>query len=191
MDVLNSGASILAVVSLAIQLADSVKKIYEFWESVQDAPEAIRQMTSDLRLLAKVLNDTAACEERYGASETTADLLSSCEQTSRLHRQCFSNKLQGRDRIEAAEKITEGLKIGLASSSCRRRKWSAVKSVFKEDKFSAFQSSIEKIKTTLILARQAALELVPSAEMSTFADLLKSLITCSFRCATSFAAGNQ
>jgi hypothetical protein len=42
MDGLSSGASILAVVSLAIQLADSVKKIYEFWESVQDAPEVIR-----------------------------------------------------------------------------------------------------------------------------------------------------
>ena len=96
MDGLSSGASILAVVSLAIQLADSVKKIYEFWESVQDAPEAIRQMTSDLRLLAKVLNDTAACEERYGASETTAELLSSCEQTSRLHRHAFLTKYKAK-----------------------------------------------------------------------------------------------
>jgi hypothetical protein len=89
MDGLSSGASILAVVSLAIQLADSVKKIYEFWESVQDAPETIRQITSDLRLLAKVLSDTATCEERYGASETTAELLSSCKQTSRLRHQLF------------------------------------------------------------------------------------------------------
>ena len=79
MDGLSSAAGVIAVASVAIQLADSVRQIYEFWESVQDAPENIRHIASDLRLLANVLNDTATCEERYGASETATELLSNCK----------------------------------------------------------------------------------------------------------------
>ena len=48
MEFLASTASAFAVVSLAVQLAESANKLYEFWASVKDAPDAIQDMVTDL-----------------------------------------------------------------------------------------------------------------------------------------------
>src|ERR1700739_2179627 len=47
----------IAVVSLAMQLANGCTKLYQFWNSIRDAPEEVAVIMDDLRLLATVLRD--------------------------------------------------------------------------------------------------------------------------------------
>lgn len=77
-DVLSVAASGVGVVSLAIQLADSINKLYHFWNSVQDAPADLRAMVEELRLLSAVLNGIGSNEKRYKPDPTTTSVLESC-----------------------------------------------------------------------------------------------------------------
>ena len=56
---MDAAASVIAVVSIAIQLADSVKKLSDFWKSVEAAPLDVQTMITDLDLLSLVLHDIA------------------------------------------------------------------------------------------------------------------------------------
>jgi hypothetical protein len=49
----------LAVVSVAMQLADGCIKLYGFWTSVRDAPGDVAVIIDDLMLLSTVLQDIA------------------------------------------------------------------------------------------------------------------------------------
>lgn len=62
MDGLSGAASGMAVVSLALQLGGSIKQLYDFWDSVNGAPDEIRGITTDLSLLASVLTEMASEE---------------------------------------------------------------------------------------------------------------------------------
>lgn len=55
MEGLSAAASGIAVVSIAVQLANSIKSLCEFWGSVQDAPDDIRAIVKELGLLSAVL----------------------------------------------------------------------------------------------------------------------------------------
>lgn len=57
MEGLSAGASGIAVVSIALQLADSIKRFSEFIGSIQEAPEEIESFLSDLQILSSVLDD--------------------------------------------------------------------------------------------------------------------------------------
>jgi hypothetical protein len=123
MDGLSSGVSVLAVVSIAVQLADSIKRIYDFWNSVDDAPNSIRAVIGDLDLLVNVLSDAAASEQKLAGGGVTEAILSTCQ-----------------ERINDLLRITQDLESGLASGRRRVRKWVAVKSVFKEKKIRDLQT---------------------------------------------------
>jgi hypothetical protein len=66
-------ASVLSVGSLAIQLGDSLQKAYEFWESIKDAPDHIRRLSSELRFLANVFY-SIPLEDRSGLREDIGEL---------------------------------------------------------------------------------------------------------------------
>jgi len=55
MDDLSAATSGIAVVSIAIQLADSVTKLHYFWGSVKDAPDEAPVSRKDLELLSTIL----------------------------------------------------------------------------------------------------------------------------------------
>lgn len=55
MDGLSAAASVMAATLLGFQLARSTKTLFEFWESIQGAPEDVRKVKSDPELLSKVL----------------------------------------------------------------------------------------------------------------------------------------
>ncbi|KAI9649749.1 hypothetical protein NHQ30_002330 [Ciborinia camelliae] len=55
MDGLSSASSAFAVISLTVQLAQSVKKLVEFWKAVEDAPGDVNELFNDLELLSAVL----------------------------------------------------------------------------------------------------------------------------------------
>lgn len=79
MEAISAAASGIAVASIAIQLADSMKKLVDFWESVQDAPNNIRSVLDDLRLLSRVLKDIDRSQLQYGFDANTNELLESCK----------------------------------------------------------------------------------------------------------------
>jgi HPt (histidine-containing phosphotransfer) domain-containing protein len=78
MDGLSGAASVIGVVSLAIQLADSVKKLLNFWDSVQNAPDNVKAMAKGLRVLSVVLDNIETHQKLHGEDQTTTELLDSC-----------------------------------------------------------------------------------------------------------------
>jgi hypothetical protein len=64
MDPLSAGATIVTFLSLAIQLADSVQKLHDFWASIETATDDIQNAIEDLQLLAGILRQIAQEEQR-------------------------------------------------------------------------------------------------------------------------------
>lgn len=55
MEGLSSASAAFAVISLAVQLAESVKQLVEFWQAIEDAPGDVSELFSDLELLSAFL----------------------------------------------------------------------------------------------------------------------------------------
>lgn len=141
MEALSGASSVLAVVSLAIQIADSVKKLSEFWSSIKNAPQSIQTITRDLELVSSAFEDigTGPQNDRSHSKDLTLclDILQSCEQN--VKRLCD---------------LTDDLKLGLESKSRGTRLWSGVKATWREEMIRGIQETLRDLKITLILARQ-------------------------------------
>ena len=57
-------ASVISVASLAIQVADSVKKICKFLATIKDAPKTFKDLETDLLHLHQVLEEIQRLSER-------------------------------------------------------------------------------------------------------------------------------
>jgi hypothetical protein len=137
MDGLSGAASVIGVVSLAIQLADSVKKLLNFWDSVQNAPENVKAITKGLKVLSVVLDNIEAHQKLHGEDQATTELLDSC-----------------RDHVTALMNLIQDFEPGFTSQSRRTRQWVALKAVFKKEQIQKFQHLIQETKITLIMAQQ-------------------------------------
>jgi len=73
---MDAGASAIAFVSLSFQLAAGLKKSYDFWKSVDEAPESINSITQHIKSFCGVLDILA---ERNELGDATANLLGSCK----------------------------------------------------------------------------------------------------------------
>ena len=136
MDGLSAAASVIAVGSLAIQLADNVKKLRDFWCSVKDAPDDVRAIAGDLEVLSQTLAEISL-EAQVESSSMKAALL-----------RCI-------DGTKPLASIVQDLEPGFESKSARTRKWSALKMTFKGEKIKRYQRSLESMKTSLLLAQQS------------------------------------
>ena len=127
-------ASATAIASISIQLADSVKKLIDFWNSVRDAPDDIKDILLDLRLLSTVLNDIE-CEAQANRHDATLkDVLGSCvSYVNRLHA------------------MLNEISPDFASTKRCVRTWAAVKSVLRKDRLARFQNNLAYLKSTLLL----------------------------------------
>lgn len=137
MDGLSSAASVIAVVSLAVQLADTAKQLCDFWTSIKDAPEDIRTIVADLELLNGVLAEMASESQHTGPDKTLTAVLQSCA-----------------GKLKSLTALTANLEPGFASKSLRTRKWTAFKFVLKGEKLRRFQEVLESLKSTLVLGQQ-------------------------------------
>ncbi|CZR52451.1 uncharacterized protein PAC_02328 [Phialocephala subalpina] len=137
MDGLSGAASGIAVVSFTLQLAESATKLYNFWKSVDEAPEFVHEIVEDLKLLSTTLAEIALHEQKHGNNGSVTDILESCT-----------------GQIQIMLRMTTKIEHGLESRSIGKRKWTAIKAVFKEEKIAKFQQRLLNIKTTLLLARQ-------------------------------------
>lgn len=72
--------------------------------------------------------------------------------------------------------MTNQLEGGFASSSRTKRKWAAVKTVFKSEKIKQFRESVKRTKSTLVLANQQHLMMLVTAGFEQQQQLWQSAI---------------
>ena len=137
MEGLSAAASGIAVVSVAIQLAESFKKLSDFWKAIKEAPEDIRAISVDLELLSSVLIQIAYETQHVEPDMTLIAALNGC---------CV--------KVKTLTTLLNGIEPGFASTSSRVRKWTAFKAVLKHGELMKFQEALERLKSTLLLVQQ-------------------------------------
>ena len=140
MDPLSGGASVLAFVGLAAQLAQNIKKLYDFWSSIQDAPQEIRAIGRDISFVTNILDEIAQEEEHHLYHPTSRAALLECEES-----------------LRALTALVVDLEPSFASSNRRIRKWSSLKAVLRKDKIKRIQASLSETKISLSLSLQSSL----------------------------------
>ncbi|KAL8836525.1 MAG: hypothetical protein Q9170_002880 [Blastenia crenularia] len=136
MDGLSVTASGIAVVSLDAQVVDGIIKLHDFWSSIKEAPEDIKDNLVELKVLSSVLTQIAHDKQQHEPDPTFADVLSVC-----------------RANVSRLAALLGEIEPGFASTSSRIRKWTAIKAVRMQGKLVKFQEGLEGLKTTLLLAQ--------------------------------------
>lgn len=149
MDGLSVAASSFAVLSLATQLADSFKKLYDFWSSFRDAPNDVRTFTKDLKLLSAILSKIELEGKRYGSGSETLDVLESCK-----------------EQVASFMTLMRDIIPGFEAESRHTRTWSSLKAAFKKEKILQFRNCLRETKITLILATNSTRLVSLSLEFS-------------------------
>jgi len=141
MEALAGVSSVLAVVSVAIQLGDGIKKLYDFWDSVIEAPQEVQAISKDLKIILDVVEDMQMQFEAQKPNSRAATT------TSAALEQCLNS-------VGTLQALTYKLNSGLSSNETKRRKWSALKGAWKKTKIANFRESLRDMKLTLLLAKQ-------------------------------------
>ena len=137
MDGLSVAASGLAVVSITVQLAESVKKICDFWKSIEEAPEEIRELASESDLLLSVLGQVASEAQHVDPDAAFIAAMESCS-----------------IKVKHLCTLIRKLEPGFSSSSSRTLRWTAMKAVLKMGEVKKFKKGLESAKLTLVMAQQ-------------------------------------
>lgn len=136
MDGLSSASAVFAVVSVAIQLAETIHKLVEFWKAVEDAPDNVAGIFRELGLLSKILTQSHELAQRHSFSDTFDEALKDCH-----------SKI-----IRLYSKIHD-TRSDFKSSRLRRRKWAAWKIVMNKTEIDSLQKSISEAKSTILLVQ--------------------------------------
>ncbi|ESZ97746.1 hypothetical protein SBOR_1871 [Sclerotinia borealis F-4128] len=141
MEGLSSASAAIAVISFAVQLAESVKKLVEFWKAVEDAPGEISELFSELELLSAVL----VRNQRNFARHSPYDLIA-----ERIFSKC-------QKRIENLHSTLSPTMVAFTSSSFRKRKWVALKVTLKNDEIKKMRTSVRESLVALQMIQQDAI----------------------------------
>ena len=137
MDGLSSAASGIAVVSLAVQLGDSVKKVCDFWASIKGASEEVEKLSLELSLVSTVLTEIAFEAQHVGFDNTLTQALRACS-----------------SEVRSLSAVTRDVEPGFASPRSRTRQWTALKVVLRQSQIKKARDALDRLKATLILAQQ-------------------------------------
>jgi hypothetical protein len=140
MDGLSSASGAFAVISIAIQLGESIKKIVEFGKAVQDAPAHICALFQDLEVLAAVISQIQQLNGHVAFDNVNENALQNCQR-----------------KISNLQNIIHQAQLRLKSKNLIRRKWGAFKIPLQEDEIQSLQRSIEEAKLTLQLVQTKSL----------------------------------
>jgi hypothetical protein len=140
MDPISASANVIAFVSLAIQLAQSTKQLYDFWASIKDAPKSIRMLTDDLRLVDAVLKEIESEGRLADPDATCLKALQSCQAL-----------------VANLNSLANDLAPGFSSSKRHFRTYTALRAVGRSEKIQKFRSSLADMKSTLTLIQQRML----------------------------------
>lgn len=140
MEVVGAASGVIAIASIAIQLAETIQEIVEFGKAVQDAPADICALFQELEVLRSALLQIHRTTSRIGTDAITGTVLKDCE------RKIYILKAQLQPSISK-----------LKSNKLACRKWSAFKITLKRGKIESLQRAIEYAKSTLILIQNNTL----------------------------------
>jgi hypothetical protein len=140
MEPISASANVIAFVSLAIQLAQSTKQLYDFWASIKDAPKSIRRLTDDLRLVDAVLEEIEREGRLADPDATCLKALQSCQEL-----------------VANLNSLADDLAPGFSSSKRHFRAYTALRAVGRSEKIQKFRSSLADMKSTLTLIQQRML----------------------------------
>ncbi len=135
MEPVSAAGSFISVVSLAIQLADKIQQLHDFWQSFKQAPAEIEQITDDLDTFREIIKVGA----RTGAGNDPL-----------LHK----TLQRCNNRIDKLRALVEKLEPGVVSQIRAVRQWSAFRMVLKKNIIQRFQAAITETKLDLVLVRQ-------------------------------------
>lgn len=142
MDGISSASGVFAAVSIAIQLAETIKKIVDFGKAVKDAPTQVRTLFDDLELLAAVLSQIQQLDGFVAHDNVDEKALLNCQgKVLKLHNAINETQLS------------------LKSKSRVRRKWCAFKFALDDSEIQSIRTSIADAKSTLQLAQSRSLKL--------------------------------
>ncbi|KAH7409134.1 hypothetical protein BKA64DRAFT_388235 [Cadophora sp. MPI-SDFR-AT-0126] len=162
MEGLGAAASVIAVASLTLQLVESVRQLREFWQSVTEAPESVGEIARELQVLSTILAQIANTTLPERPNENMKLALETCA-----------------SQIEPLLSMTRQLIDHFRSNSTTKRKWAAIKSVFKAEKINQIRNAIERTKSTLLLAYQQHLVMMIAAgfrEQQMWRDTMTHLV---------------
>ena len=134
---LATAASGIAVLTVAVQLAQSIKKLSDFWSSIKEAPEDIQAIATDVDLLSNVLTRIAHETQHVEPDTALEATLNGC-----------------RVKVGKLTALLDEIEPGFASSRPRVRKWTALKAVLKQGQLAKFQVGLDRLKSTLLLVQQ-------------------------------------
>jgi len=138
MEALAAASSVLAVVSLALQLADNVQRLVDFWDSVKDAPAEVAEIRSHLRILGEVLRSIESDSQHWLTDDGDS-----------LGHDCL---LIFKGSIAKLEKLSNGWSRELGRMGIRR-KWSCLKKALREHELARYWSELERAKSTLMMCQ--------------------------------------
>ncbi|KAF7921602.1 uncharacterized protein EAE98_008449 [Botrytis deweyae] len=133
MDGLSSASAVFAVVSVAVQLAETIHKLVDFWKAVEDAPDNIASIFRELGLLSKILTQSHELAQLHSFSDIFDEAL----------KDCCSKILKLHSKVEDTRQ-------NLNSSKLRKRKWAAWKIVLQRSEIDSLQKSISEAKTNIL-----------------------------------------
>ena len=136
-------ASSITVGALAVNVAKSVVKLKEYWDSIQDAPEDIHFLIERVDTLSQILRDVEEDQTQHSMSSKLLDdsTASKCLQTCKA----------AADRLT---QLTEKMAMSIDTSRQSKRKWISAKVVLKKDKILKFEKELQFCLSLLQLSHE-------------------------------------
>ena len=141
MEVLGGAASVIGVVSLAIELCKELRKVQDFWQSVREAPHQIAHIATEINLFITWLAVIANNYQRQGFDHMNPNHVAATD-TLKLCLATVQDMNQGVDDLESR-----------LPTSLLSRRWASVKFVFRKDKRETLMQQIERMKSLLVIVQ--------------------------------------
>ncbi|KAN0122653.1 hypothetical protein V8E51_000979 [Hyaloscypha variabilis] len=153
-EALGVAGSVVSFIGLAGQIAQGVNYLYNFFDSVQDAPSDIRLLVEELKALGDVL------DEVDGDQIDTAPLQTALQRC--------------KDVIRDLEGLVQKSKL-TSEQSKTRKLWSQMGTAFRNEKFRKYIERLERAKTTVLYARLQAHGSLHQQQLSGIKTIQESL----------------
>ncbi|PMD61924.1 uncharacterized protein K444DRAFT_642186 [Hyaloscypha bicolor E] len=169
MDGLSAAASGIAVVSLAIQLVDSVREIRRFLRDVSEAPKELRRLIDLLEQLELILENIGALVERQQEHTAQAEIDVSGS-ILRAMRTCES-------KLQMLEGVVEAAKKSATATNKTTRTFGSFRLACKRREIEEFESQLRDAINLLNLAMTTNLTIGHVLELVTATNQMTTTIS--------------
>ena len=131
-------ASVVAFVGIAGQLLQVVSTVYNFLSDVQDAPDEIQQLNSELNLLKMIIENMITYPQGICGSKETLDSVGVAMEMVQ-------------NQVTRLKELVE--KYNIKSNGRRKLVWSNVNIAFRKKKFAKYISNLDRARKLLEMAQ--------------------------------------